>query len=85
MGWTRAFDYVSPAEIFREHAALSGLAAQFERDFDISSLDTIDDHAWDTMAPQRWPLSPHRTGGHFFADGQFFHPSSKARMLPLIW
>jgi assimilatory nitrate reductase catalytic subunit len=85
MGWTGAFDYQTPAEIFREHAALSGLAAAFGRDFDISALSDIDDHAWDTMQPQRWPLSAKRTGGRFFADGQFFHADRKARMLPLRW
>jgi len=85
MGWTKAFDYEGPAEIFREYAALSGLAAGFGRDFDISDLTDLDDHAWDAMPPQRWPLSDRKTGGRFFADGQFFHPDGKARMLPLRW
>ena len=37
MGFAEAFDYQSPAEIFREHAALSGIANDGTRDFDISA------------------------------------------------
>ena len=47
MGWARAFDYAGPAEIFREHAALSGLAAGFGKDFDISLWADLDDDADD--------------------------------------
>ena len=83
MGWKDAFDYQSPAEIFREYAALSGLAQHFGRDFDISALAEISDTEYADFAPASWPLSDSRTGGRFFADGQFFHPDSKARMLPL--
>ncbi len=85
MGWTHAFDYENPAEIFREYAALSGLAAAFGRDFDISALADTDDNSWDDMQPQRWPVTANRKGGRFFADGRFYHPDGKARMLPLRW
>jgi assimilatory nitrate reductase catalytic subunit len=85
MGWPQAFDFESPAEIFREYAALSGIAAGFGRDFDISGLRAISDHGWDELSPVRWPVSAQRTGGRFFADGQFFHAGNKARMLPLRW
>lgn len=83
MGWTAAFDYESPAEIFREYAALSGIAGQFGRDFDISGLGGLDDDAYATLAPTRWPVSATREGGRFFADGRFYHPDGKARMLPV--
>ncbi|WP_299969100.1 nitrate reductase [uncultured Roseobacter sp.] len=85
MGWQAAFDYQSPAEIFREYAALSGIAGGLGRDFDISGLSTLDDAAYDTLAPVRWPVNAARQGGRFFADGAFFHPDGKARMLPLRW
>ena len=85
MGFARAFDYASPAEIFREHAALSGIAAKFGRDFDISGLSDLSDSAYAALAPQRWPISSTRQGGRFFGDGQFFHPDGKARLLPLRW
>ncbi|OBY26966.1 nitrate reductase [Leisingera sp. JC1] len=85
MGWGKAFDYQTPAQIFREHAALSGLAGGFGLDFDISGLSTLSDAGYDGLAPVRWPVSLDRQGGRFFADGRFFHPDGKARMLPVRW
>ncbi|MBV7395663.1 nitrate reductase [Mameliella sediminis] len=85
MGWDEAFDYQSPAEIFREYAALSGIAGAFGRDFDISALATLRAEAYEEMAPVRWPVSKLRKGGRFFADGRFFHPDGKARLLPVSW
>ena len=81
MGWTSAFDYRKPVEIFREHAALSGIAGRFGRDFDISALSDIGDADYDTLPPTRWPISATRQGGRFFGDGRFFTPSGKARFL----
>jgi assimilatory nitrate reductase catalytic subunit len=83
MGWHAAFDYESPVEIFREYAALSGLAGQFGRDFDISGLAGLEASAYDTLAPTRWPVIADRSGGRFFADGNFYHGDKKARLLPL--
>lgn len=81
MGWTDAFDYDSPAQIFREHAALSGTAGEFGRDFDISALSDLDDAGYAAFKPQRWPITATRRGGRFFADGQFFHADGKARFI----
>ena len=83
MGWAAAFDYQSPAEIFREYAALSGIAGKLGRDFDISALAELTDAGYDALPPSRWPLTRNRQGGRFFADGRFFHPNGKARMLAL--
>ena len=83
MGWREAFDYACPAEIFREYAALSGLAGALGRDFDISAKAELSDSAYMAMAPFRWPASATRNGGRFFADGRFHHPDGKARMLPI--
>ncbi|MDE4302133.1 molybdopterin-dependent oxidoreductase [Phaeobacter gallaeciensis] len=83
MGWHAAFDYESPVEIFREYAALSGVAGQFGRDFDISGLSGLEASAYDTLAPTRWPVIADRSGGRFFADGNFYHSDKKARLLPL--
>jgi assimilatory nitrate reductase catalytic subunit len=83
MGWTRAFDYRAPEEIFREYAALSGVAAKFGRDFDISGLSDISDADYHALEPTRWPVSSTRSGGRFFADGAFFHRDGKARLVPV--
>ncbi|MFQ1700386.1 molybdopterin-dependent oxidoreductase [Loktanella agnita] len=73
MGWQQAFDYTSPDEIYREHVALSGVAAKFGRDFDLSDFPTD----FDSLTPRRWG------GDRFFGNGGFYHPDGKARMLPL--
>lgn len=83
MGWGEAFGYQAPAEIFREHAALSGIAGGFGLDFDISGLSRVSDTEYEGLSPVRWPVSGRRQGGRFFADGRFFHPDGKARMLPV--
>lgn len=83
MGWSQAFDYSTPAEIFREYAALSGIAAGFGRDFDISGLSDLDEAGYRDFAPTRWPITSAGAGKgeRFFSDGVFFHPDGKARLL----
>ncbi|WP_223427065.1 nitrate reductase [Tateyamaria pelophila] len=85
MGFEKAFDYASPAEIFREHAALSGIAGGFGRDFDISGLATLNDSEYAALQPRRWPVTATRKGGRFFADGAFYHADRRARLLPVLW
>ena len=86
MGYDGAFDYACPAEIFREYAGLSGIAGRvFGRDFDISGMMEISDADYASFEPVRWPVTSDRTGGRFFADGRFFHPDGKAKMLPVRW
>ncbi len=85
MGWREAFDYGSPADIFAEHAALSGTENHGTRDFDISGLPDIRAN-YAAMAPFQWPVRPdHRRGDagkRFFADGRFFTPDRRARFVP---
>ncbi|MCV6598587.1 MAG: molybdopterin-dependent oxidoreductase [Mangrovicoccus sp.] len=83
MGWEQAFDYASPAEVFDEYAALSGIAGRLGRDFDISGLTGITREAYDALPPTRWPITDSRKGGRFFGDGKFFTPSGRAQMLAL--
>ena len=84
MGHTRAFDYAGPCEIFREHAALSGIAGGFGRDFDISGLADLSEAGYAALAPTRWPVAARR-GGRFFADGRAFHADGRLRMVPVAW
>jgi assimilatory nitrate reductase catalytic subunit len=71
------FDWETPADIFAEHAALSGVAGQLGSDFDISGLVDAD---YDTLSPVIWPQGA-KKAGRFFADGQFHTPDAKARMI----
>ncbi|SPJ30950.1 nitrate reductase [Falsiruegeria mediterranea] len=78
------FDYQNEAQIFREHAALSGLAKRFGRDFDISGLAGLTDLDYDLLQPVRWPVPQAGAhGGRFFADGAFFHDNGRAKMVPV--
>jgi assimilatory nitrate reductase catalytic subunit len=86
MGFAEAFDYHSPAEIFREHAALSGIANEGARDFDISTCAELSESAYDTLEPFQWPRRPGeaRDAGaiRFFADGGFYTSDRRGRFVP---
>jgi assimilatory nitrate reductase catalytic subunit len=90
MGWPAAFAYTKPADVFREHAALSA----FENDgpkrrlFDIGALADVSDGDYETLAPTRWPLrrsAPQSCadGARLFGDGKGFStPDGRARFVP---
>jgi assimilatory nitrate reductase catalytic subunit len=79
------FEFASAAEIFREHARLSGFENRGTRDFDISALATIQDRAYEAMAPVQWPVTPEDPTGvpRLFEDGRFFTPDRKARFVAI--
>jgi assimilatory nitrate reductase catalytic subunit len=92
MGFAKAFSYTQPAQIFREHARLSGFENEGKRAFDISALSGLSDVEYDTLEPVQWPVyrtPPFAKGGQgefkgtqrLFTDGKFFTPSGKARMI----
>jgi len=71
MGWRNQFAWQGPGEIFREHAALSGLGNTGQRVFDISSLANLDDAAYDSLQPIRWPCPANRPAEtRLFAGGK---------------
>ncbi len=74
------FDWVSPAEIFGEYAALSGVAGSLGSDFDITALSGAD---YETLAPTVWPQSHAKQGGRFFGSGQFHTDDGRARLIPV--
>ncbi|TAJ76332.1 MAG: nitrate reductase [Gallionellaceae bacterium] len=83
MGFAGAFNYTKPEQIFREHAALSGFENFGQRAFDISALATLDDAEYGLMQPVQWPVNSLKPQGtqRLFADGKFFTPNGKARMV----
>ena len=83
MGWADEFAYDRPAQIFREHAALSGVAGALGKDFDISGLAQISDADYDGLQPVTWPVTALKSGGRFFGEGGFFTDNGRAKMLPL--
>jgi assimilatory nitrate reductase catalytic subunit len=57
MGFAEAFSHASPAEIFAEHAALSGFENGGERDFDIGLHAGVGAGAYDELEPFQWPAT----------------------------
>ncbi|RAT14606.1 nitrate reductase [Lonsdalea populi] len=85
LGFTEAFNYQHPAEIFREHARLSGFENQGRRAFDISGLAQLSNSQWDDMSPVQWPVNVRYPHGmpRLFADGKFYHPDGRARLIAI--
>ncbi len=83
LGFGAAFDFKAPADVFREHAALSAFENGGGRDFDIGALTSLSDEAFDELAPVLWPI---RAGDsepqqRFFANGGFFANDHRARFI----
>ncbi len=83
LGHGAAFGWHSVADIFREHARLSGTGNDGARLFDISALATLTDAEYQAMEPARWPRPAKRIAlSRLFARGGFPTPSGRARMVP---
>ncbi len=84
LGFGGAFNYRGPADIFREHAALSAFENEGRRDFDIGALATLSDAAYERFDPVMWPVRAGATPGErrFFGAGEFFTPDGRARFVP---
>jgi len=83
LGHKAAFAWKGPADIFREHAAVTGLVNEGRRVFDISGMAGMDDAGYAAMPPTQWPCPP---GGarraRLFGDGGFTWPDGRARLVP---
>ncbi len=93
MGFSAHFDYHSPADIFREYAALSGYRNYGSRDFDISAVATLTNEDYDKLNPFQWPArlgenlnSPRQPQGtsRLFSQNRFFTVSGKANLIPIV-
>jgi assimilatory nitrate reductase catalytic subunit len=56
LGFAQAFGYRRPADIFREHAALSAFENDGQRDFDLGGLAGLADADYDLLDSVMWPL-----------------------------
>src|SRR5580698_3218471 len=74
LGFAAAFNYRKPADVFREHAALSAFENHGQRDFDIGALATLSDDAYQSLDAVMWPAPAGKTRSEkrFFAGGGFF-------------
>ena len=82
MGYGEAFGYPTPAAIFREHARLAAFENGGTRDFDLGGVADLSDEEYEALAPFQWPCPAGAAAARLFADGRFFTPSRKARLVP---
>ena len=82
LGFGDAFAFESAADVFREHALLSGFENEGKRGFDIGGLAQMSDDEFDSFAPATWPV---RASGErperFFAEGGFHTDDRKGRFV----
>jgi assimilatory nitrate reductase catalytic subunit len=83
LGYAEAFSFTNPAQIFREHAALSGYENGGSRDFDLSALAQTSDESYGRLQPVQWPVTAAQPRGtaRMFGDGRYFTPGRKARFI----
>ncbi len=82
MGYSDAFNYEKPADIFQEHAALSAYDNQGERDFNLAGLSKLDEDEYQQLLPVQWPVAEQDQGtARLFENGKFFTPSGKAQFI----
>lgn len=83
MGWEKDFNYHCPADIFREHARLSGYNNKGGRLFDISALTELSNQQYDALQPLQWPVTREYPQGRarVLEDGQFYTQDKKARFI----
>jgi assimilatory nitrate reductase catalytic subunit len=74
LGFGGAFAWKDAADIFDEYARLTAFENQGTRDLDLSDWIGAD---YDALRPAQWG------GKRLFADGQFFTPDRRARLVPV--
>lgn len=77
------FDYRSPADVFREHAALSGFENDGARVFDIGGLAALNDNEYDALEPTQWPIPHGFVNGRarVFRDAHFANSGGRANFV----
>ena len=91
LGYAKAFQYQGPADIFREHAALSALACRASNGrqvFDIEALGQLTESRYNQLEPIQWPVTLDEAGvvigtPRLFSDGRFATDDGRARLVPI--
>ncbi len=82
MGFS-GFDFVSPHEIFREHARLTTQMNGGRRALDLGAWESITAAEYRDWQPAAWPMDTDRAGtrGPMFTDGRYLHSDGRARLV----
>lgn len=86
LGFSDAFSYECPRDIFVEHARLSGFENKGTRLFDISGLENLSVQDYEDLEPIQWPVNQASPKGtkRLFEDYYFFTKSKKAQLVPIV-
>ena len=80
MGWREAFDWRSPAQVFREWARLTNYENQ-GRMLALGPLAGLTPQAYEALEPVQWPVTAAGGTARLFEDGVFQTADGRARMV----
>jgi assimilatory nitrate reductase catalytic subunit len=83
LGFKEAFNYQTVADIFREHAALSGFENNGQRLFNISELATLNNDEYQQLEPIQWPIVNGQGTARLFTDNRYSTASGKAQFVAI--
>ena len=84
MGHAGAFDYEQERDVFIEYARMTTFRSEVGRDLRLEGLASLNDEQYERLEPVQWPVDAKGEGTQrLFADGRFYTPSGRARMLPI--
>jgi len=79
------FDYQNSHEIFKEHAELTVMSNDGQRDLDLGRLTNLSESEYDELSPIQWPTPKGQSPStRLFGDGRFFTPDRKARFVATV-
>jgi assimilatory nitrate reductase catalytic subunit len=87
MGFSGAFSYQTPSEIFAEYAGLSAFENDGARALDIGAYAGIAEEGYDELKPFQWPRPAEQEARvtRYFGEGGFFTADAKGRFVATPW
>jgi assimilatory nitrate reductase catalytic subunit len=87
MGFSDAFAWSHPRDIFAEYAALTATENAGARDLDIGAHANITRASYDDLEPFQWPQPAGQPAQitRFFANGRYFTSNGRANFVATAW
>ena len=88
MGFSESFSFVSPSQIFKEHARLTAFENDGERALNLKPLGNLSEREYQTLSPVQWPFStnadnPQNSLKRLFENNRFFTPNQRAQFIAI--